>query len=280
PHPGRDRGTHRPRPLPRRRVHGVGPAGATGPRPLSARRPDSGAWRQAQAPLSPDRPGRDHAGARAHQPRPDGARPRAEAGGVVRRPPPRLARALVAALIPGEFREEIVGDLDEIWSRGGASRLRYWRLATGSIAACALDGVRRREVRARSAPPPRRGDGAMSSLAQDIAYGLRLLPPAPGFPLAAVAALALGIGVNAAPFSIVNVLSLKPLPYAHPERVAFVMAWDAERRERRMNLPLADIADIAAQARTLEAIAAYRYWSANLLGGDTPERVQAYQVTG
>src|SRR5262249_58672360 len=182
PHPGRDRGTHRPRPLPRRRVHGVGPAGATGPRPLSARRPDSGAWRQAQAPLSPDRPGRDHAGARAHQPRPDGARPRAEAGGVVRRPPPRLARALVAALIPGEFREEIVGDLDEIWSRGGASRLRYWRLATGSIAACALDRLRRRAGRAPSATPPPPAAAARTSLAQDTAYRLRLPPRSPPSP--------------------------------------------------------------------------------------------------
>jgi len=120
----------------------------------------------------------------------------------------------------------------------------------------------------------------MSTLVQDLAYGLRLMRRAPGFTLAAVLTLALGIGVNAATFSVVNVLSLKPLPYADPERVAFVMAWDAQRRDLRMNLPLADVADIAAQAPALKAVGAYEYWSANLTGGETPERVQAYRVTG
>ena len=120
----------------------------------------------------------------------------------------------------------------------------------------------------------------MSTLVQDLAYGLRLMRRAPGFTLAAVLTLALGIGVNAATFSVVNVLSLKPLPYADPERVAFVMAWDAQRRDLRMNLPLADVADIAAQAHAFQAVGAYEYWSANLTGSETPERVHAYRVTG
>jgi len=120
----------------------------------------------------------------------------------------------------------------------------------------------------------------MSTLVQDLAYGLRLMRRAPGFTFAAVLTLALGIGVNAATFSIVNVLSLKPLPYADPERVAFVMAWDAQRRDLRMSLPLADVADIAAQAPALASVGAYEYWSANLTGSETPERVQAYRVTG
>jgi putative ABC transport system permease protein len=120
----------------------------------------------------------------------------------------------------------------------------------------------------------------MSTLVQDLVYGLRLMRRAPGFTLAAVLTLALGIGVNAATFSVVNVLSLKPLPYADPERVAFVMAWDAQRRDLRMNLPLADVADIAAQARAFEGVAAYEYWSANLTGAEAPERAQAYRVSG
>src|SRR4029450_10777822 len=141
-----------------------------------------------------------------------------------------------------------------------------------------LHAWRRRDARSR--PSRSRGDGLMSTLVQDLAYGLRLMRRAPGFTLAAVLTLALGIGVNAATFSVVNVLSLKPLPYADPERVAFVMAWDAQRRDLRMNLPLADVADIAAQAPAFQAVGAYEYWSANLTGGETPERVQAYRVTG
>jgi putative ABC transport system permease protein len=178
-------------------------------------------------------------------------------------------------MIPTDFRDEVAGDLDEAWSRGDMTRWKYWRLAAGSIVA--LVPHRRRD---RGVPTPVRGDGLMSTLIQDLAYGLRLMRRAPGFTLAAVLTLALGIGVNAATFSVVNVLSLKSLPYADPERVAFVMAWDAERRDLRMNLPLADVADIAAQAHAFEAVGAYQYWSANLTGSETPERVQAYRVTG
>ena len=191
------------------------------------------------------------------------------------RPPPRLARALVQALVPPDFRDEVAGDLDELWSRGDLTRGRYWKLAAGSIVALVIH--RRRHA---GVPTPTRGDGLMSTLVQDLAYGLRLMRRAPGFTLAAVLTLALGIGVNAATFSVVNVLSLKSLPYADSERVAFVMAWDAQRHDLRMNLPLADVADIAAQAPAFQAVGAYEYWSANLTGSETPERVQAYRVTG
>jgi predicted permease len=192
---------------------------------------------------------------------------------------PRLARALLRTLAPSAFKDEVAGDLDEIWARGDTGRRRYWRLLAGSLVALWIHHARQGDPAASPASHPR-GDGPMSTLIQDLGYGLRQMRRAPGFTLAAVLTLALGIGVNAATFSIVNVLSLKPLPYADPERVAFVMAWDAQRRDLRMNLPLADVADIAAEARSFTQVAAYEYWSANLTGQDAPERAQAYRVTG
>jgi putative ABC transport system permease protein len=114
---------------------------------------------------------------------------------------------------------------------------------------------------------------------QDIGYGLRMMRRAPAFTAAAVLTLALGIGVNTATFGIVSVLSLKPLPYRNPERIAFVLGYSNERRQRLFNLPLADAMDLASEARSFEAVAAYRYWSANLSGGGQPERLQAYRVT-
>ena len=119
----------------------------------------------------------------------------------------------------------------------------------------------------------------MQSLLQDLRYGWRLMWRSPGFTLAAVATLALGIGANSAIFSIINVLSLKPLAYHDPSRVAFVFGWDLEEGERRFNLRNADFVDLRRQARSLESLAAYTYLSANLTGGDIPERVQAYRVT-
>jgi putative ABC transport system permease protein len=117
------------------------------------------------------------------------------------------------------------------------------------------------------------------TLLQDILYGLRLMRRAPGFTAAAVLTLGLGIGVNVATFSIVDVLSLKPLNYRDPERVAFILGTNAARHERGMNLPLADAMDLGRQMKSFEAVGAYQYWSANLTGGALPERVQAYRVT-
>lgn len=119
----------------------------------------------------------------------------------------------------------------------------------------------------------------MSTLFQDLAFGLRLMRRAPGFTAAAVLTIALGIGVNAATFSIVDILSLKPLTYRKPERVAFIVGTNVERHQRGMNLPLADAIDIGRQMQSFEGVAAYQYWSANITGGELPERIQAYRVT-
>lgn len=54
-------------------------------------------------------------------------------------------------------------------------------------------------------------------LAQDLRYGLRTLARAPGFSLAAVLVLAVGIGVNVAAFGLFNMFVLKPLPVRDPD---------------------------------------------------------------
>ena len=102
---------------------------------------------------------------------------------------------------------------------------------------------------------------------------------APAFAVAAIVTLALGIGANTAIFSVVNVLSLKPLAYRDPHRVAFVLGWNADQQSLNFTLSLADFIDLRRQARSFEDLSAYVYWSANFTGGDAPERVQAYHVT-
>ena len=65
----------------------------------------------------------------------------------------------------------------------------------------------------------RRGLPAFESLVRDLRYGIRTLMKSPGFALAGVLILGLGIGVNSAIFTVVNAVVLKPLPFADADRI-------------------------------------------------------------
>lgn len=190
--------------------------------------------------------------------------------------PPRIASLLLQLLVPARHYEVIAGDLEEQW-HASPSRWTFWNLTLRTILSCWLDRLLAQRTNSPHASPS--GDHAMQSLLQDFRYGIRLMWRNPGFTLAAVATLALGIGANSAIFSIVNVLSLKPLPYHDPARVAFVHGWDIEDNERRFNLRLADLLDLRREATSFDALSGYTYVSANLTGVDIPDRAQAYRVT-
>ena len=74
------------------------------------------------------------------------------------------------------------------------------------------------------------GWGWAESLAQDLRFGVRMLLRKPVFSLVVIAVLALGIGLNAALFSMVEAVLLRPLPYRDPGRLTIV--WQSSPQHR------------------------------------------------
>jgi len=152
-------------------------------------------------------------------------------------------------------------------------------IADGRLLECELSRVER-PLAARWLPPEyleRRGGMRMESLWQDLRYGARMLLKNPGFTLIAVLTLSLGIGANTAIFSVVNAVLLKPLPYAHPDRLVWVTEFFPHNRGEMTGSP--DFIEWRTQAGVFEHLAAFSTDSANLTGSGEPERLTAVRAT-
>jgi putative ABC transport system permease protein len=117
----------------------------------------------------------------------------------------------------------------------------------------------------------------VDTLLSDVKHTVRMLRRSPAFALAAVAALALGIGANTAIFSVVNAVLLRPVAFPDPDRIVFFMT--TAPQGRNPGASPAKFAKFRRETAVIQDAAAFRTGIVNLTGGDVPEQLRSGQVS-
>src|SRR5690242_16272007 len=110
-------------------------------------------------------------------------------------------------------------------------------------------------------------------LRQDLSYAVRTFRRAPGFLVLAVATMAVGIGANAAIFSVVNAVLLRPLPYPNADELVIVSMSNRQTRQSSGDATPANFLDWRERNRTFAGMAAFRQAGFTVSSGDHAERI-------
>ena len=175
--------------------------------------------------------------------------------------------------LDAELDEEVRGYLEALTRRKIGEGLDP--AAARRAAAVEMGGVEQVKEEARGA---RLGLGLETAL-RDARYALRALVKSPGFALATVLTLGLGIGANAAIFSVVDAMLLEPLPYRDSSRLVFVWSDMTEAGYPRAPLSGPELADLRRRATQFSGFGAIWANSAALNGEADPEQVRIGFVT-
>ena len=143
----------------------------------------------------------------------------------------------------------------------------------------ALGGVERTKDEYRD----QRGFPVLDAIIRDARHACRVLLKSPGFTVTAIAILGLGIGANAAIFSVVNAVVLQPLPYRDQSRIVHI--WHTPPPEQfpgvsRFAVSPANYLDWRAQSTVFQHMAIYGGRAANLTGRGEPDALRGVAVSG
>lgn len=110
-------------------------------------------------------------------------------------------------------------------------------------------------------------------LVQDLRYAARTFRRAPGFLILAVVTIAVGVGVNAAIFSIVNAVLLRPLPFPRPGDLVLVTDTNRQTRQSNGDTSPANFLGWRIRHHSFTGLAAFRQARFTVSGFDRPESV-------
>lgn len=139
----------------------------------------------------------------------------------------------------------------------------------------AMDGMEQRKEECRD----QRRTHAIDNLVRDLRYAVRTLARNPGFTIAALLALALGIGVNTAVFSVVNSVLLRPLPFEEPDRLVMIFNTRPSVGIKTGPASMADFLDWRARSRSFQTLAAVNFNRFTLTGDGVAEQIVGMSVS-
>ena len=196
---------------------------------------------------------------------------------------------LLLRLAPPEFREQCGAELMAVHVERGLRRrrgVRRWWFAVREIAGMVVLVSRLRlDGRGRPASEPaegRRGVTVLETTGQDVRYAIRMLRRNPGFGLAAVAVLGLGIGATTAIFSAANAFFFRPLPFRDAERLVMLYETNPEFNWTDAYLAPANALDWREQVEAFEDVALYSEFEGRVVyvRNGEPELLGLAQVSG
>lgn len=185
--------------------------------------------------------------------------------------PPAAAVRLIEWRFSAEDAEAIIGDMTEEFDQrsekdgAGAATRWFWRQAIGAMFA------RRGDV-----TPAPAGGGFSNGVFADLRFGLRSLRRAPGFAVAAIATLALGIGAATAVGTAASRALLRPLPFPNGARL-IVAGHNSDGRLGNVGFETA--LDWRARMSTLDELAIVRGWQPTLTRPDGAVRLNGMRVS-
>lgn len=124
-----------------------------------------------------------------------------------------------------------------------------------------------------------RGLPMLETFLQDLRFGARTLCKNPGFSATAVLTLALGIGANAAIFSVVNAVLISPLPFKDSARLVTVWEGLPEVGLPQIGFEAPDYQIFAHDQKSFEEIGAFQTKGVDVSGNGLPERVRAARLS-
>ena len=113
----------------------------------------------------------------------------------------------------------------------------------------------------------------------DIRIAVRNLVRVPGFALAFVLTLGLGIGANTAIFSVINGVLLRPLPYPEADRIMRLRQPQVAAGIEDSSFSCVEVADYRSRAKTIDQFVEFGDWTFNVLGRGEPHRATGGLVT-